>query len=297
MSDIPLLLFAYNRPVHLRRTLEGLAKNRVAAETDLWLFCDGPRNENDGEAVESTRAVARGARGFRSVRRVERERNLGLAASIRGGVDEALAEREAVVVMEDDLVAGPGFLEFITRCLVQYDGDGRLLSVAGYLPPRWRLRAPKNRPPVWLSPRFMSWGWGTWREAWTSVVWDRPERDGFATSEALQKDFAAACGDDTPGMLRATLEGRLDSWAIRFAYEHFRQGRRALLPGDSHLKPIGFDGSGMHCLPNPLRWFETTRHASASVDMPAHPESHPGMEAALIRFFNRHHRWVGRFVE
>lgn len=297
MSDIPLLLFAYNRPRHLRRTLKALAGNRGASDTDLVLYSDGPKNTRDAEKVRRVRAVAKEATGFRSVRRVERTENLGLAASIRRGVGEALEEAAAVTVMEDDLLTGPGFLEWMQRCLTQYAGDDRLLSVSGYLPPRWRLRAPGNRPPVWLSPRPMSWGWGTWREAWRSVAWDRAECEDFVNSPALQARFAEVCGADVPGMLRASVEGRLDSWAIRFAYEHARRGRYALLPGETCIKPIGFDGSGVHCRPNPLRWLETTRHAPRAPVLPERAEPHEGLRVALTGFFDRHHRWIGRFLE
>jgi hypothetical protein len=95
-------------------------------------------------------------------------------------------------------------------------------------------------------------------------------------------------------MLRETLEGRLDSWSVRFSYEHFRSGRYALLPGGSFLRPIGFDGSGLHCRPNPLRWLESLRHAPDGINWPESPELNVRMNQALKDSFSRHHRWAVR---
>ena len=35
----PVILFTYNRPEHTRRTIEALAKNELAQDTELFVFC------------------------------------------------------------------------------------------------------------------------------------------------------------------------------------------------------------------------------------------------------------------
>lgn len=37
-SLAPVILFTYNRPEHTKRTIEALAANELAAETDLYVF-------------------------------------------------------------------------------------------------------------------------------------------------------------------------------------------------------------------------------------------------------------------
>ena len=41
----PIAIFAFNRPDHLRRTLEALAANELTAESHVTFFYDGPRTE------------------------------------------------------------------------------------------------------------------------------------------------------------------------------------------------------------------------------------------------------------
>ena len=47
-------------------------------------------------------------------------------------------------------------------------------------------------------------------------------------------------------MLDAQLEGRIDSWAVRFTLHHFLHGLVSLTPVRSYVQNIGMDGSGTH---------------------------------------------------
>ena len=42
-STAPIIVFAYNRPDHLGRTLHALANNDLASESILYVYCDGAR--------------------------------------------------------------------------------------------------------------------------------------------------------------------------------------------------------------------------------------------------------------
>lgn len=48
----PIVLFAYNRPWHLRQTLEALRRNHLAESSRLIVYSDGPRNEWDRDLVK-----------------------------------------------------------------------------------------------------------------------------------------------------------------------------------------------------------------------------------------------------
>jgi len=39
----PIILFVYNRPWHTQQTVEALQKNELAAESELFIFADGPK--------------------------------------------------------------------------------------------------------------------------------------------------------------------------------------------------------------------------------------------------------------
>ena len=60
----PIVLFAYNRPWHLQRTVEAIRANELAANSRLIVHSDGPRNDRDRDAVNVFHRVNRGPERF-----------------------------------------------------------------------------------------------------------------------------------------------------------------------------------------------------------------------------------------
>ena len=52
----PIIVFAYNRPDHLKRTLTALTKNKEAKESDLFIFVDGPKSDTR-ESIKMKRCI------------------------------------------------------------------------------------------------------------------------------------------------------------------------------------------------------------------------------------------------
>ena len=242
MENTPVVLLAYNRPEALRRALAALAADDLAAGTDLFIRIDGPKTESDTEKVNAVREVARAASGFRSVDVQWETKNRGLASSVIIGVEHVLEVSGSVIVLEDDLVTHPGFLSFLNAGLERYRDVPEVFSVCGYSN---RVRRPSSYGyDAYFCPRSSSWGWATWRDRWQSVDWN-------PTPASLQKNalaFNRWGGSDCAKMLRDWMEGRNSSWAIRFCYSQFLQGKVSLFPTDSLVDPSGgFDGDGTHC--------------------------------------------------
>jgi hypothetical protein len=42
MNLAPIVLFVYNRPEHTKRTVEALQNNELVAQSDLYVFPNGP---------------------------------------------------------------------------------------------------------------------------------------------------------------------------------------------------------------------------------------------------------------
>lgn len=238
----PVVLIAYNRPDALKRALEALAADDLAAGTDLFIRIDGPKGPQDAGKVEAVRETARHARGFRSVDVAWAEENRGLAASVIAGVEHVLDFSETVIVVEDDLVVHPGFLTFLNNGLERYKDVPEVFSVCGYTND---VRIPAGYPyDAYFCTRSSSWGWATWRDRWQSVDWN-------PTPASLQKhafSFNRWGGSDCSSMLRKWMEGKNSSWAIRFCYSQFLQGRVSLFPTESLVDATaGFNGDGTHC--------------------------------------------------
>ena len=118
MADFaPIALFVYNRPEHTRRTIDALAANPLAIDSDLVIYADGPKSARDVALVHEVRQIANTVTGFRRVQVKPRERNAGLANSIIAGVSEICDGSGRVIVLEDDLIVAPQFLDFMNAGL------------------------------------------------------------------------------------------------------------------------------------------------------------------------------------
>ena len=125
-------MFTYNRPHHTFKTVEALKNNFLASESRLFIFSDGPKNNNSVLGVEKVRTYLKKIDGFKSIKIIERKKNLGLATSIIEGVTKIINEFGKIIVIEDDLVTSPFFLNYMNDALTIYKNDDQ---VAGYLYP------------------------------------------------------------------------------------------------------------------------------------------------------------------
>ena len=132
MFYAPIILFIYNRPDHTRQTLEALSANTLAQESDLFIFADGAKENATSvqlEKIRETREVARSKSWCKSVTVIESEKNKGLAASIISGVTEIANKYGKVIVLEDDIVTGKYFLEFMNDALEKYAGEKKVWHI------------------------------------------------------------------------------------------------------------------------------------------------------------------------
>lgn len=235
----PVALFAYNRPLHLKRTIESLQVNREAAKTDLHVFADGSRNDSDKVAVEAVRQYIRTITGFRSINVVEREYNFGLAKSIILGVSNICELAGRVIVLEDDLVVAPYFLKYMNDGLERYAKDERVASILGFSLPLAAIL-----PETYFVRGSDCYGWATWKRAW-----DLFEEDGQKLLDELKHKKLSEVLDmhgalDFTQMLKDQIDGNNNSWAIRWHVSMFLRNMLTLTPNKSLVINIGTDSSG-----------------------------------------------------
>ena len=241
MKTAPIVLFCFNRPEHLKKTVEALQQNALAAVSTLYVFSDGPRNQSDMSKVAAVRDYLVTLSGFREIHFVEKQENVGLANSVISGVTEVLQKHGRVIVMEDDLVCTNDFLDYMNKMLVEYKDAPSVFSVTGYLFP---IEVPKTyQLDICSLPRASSWGWGTWLNRWEKANFNVPDFSEFMQNSMAKKGFMQG-GEDMLAMLVKQRLGLIDSWAIRWCYTHFKYQANCLYPVRSKIHSIGTDGRG-----------------------------------------------------
>ncbi len=244
MEFAPIVLFVYDRPEHTRKTVEALKNNSLASESELFIFSDASKNEESLENVKKVREYIKTISGFKSVSIKESVKNKGLANSIISGVTEIIDEYGKIIVLEDDLITSVNFLEYMNGALNFYEENRKIWSISAYNLP---IEIPENyNKEIYLSPRACSWGWATWKDRWGKNDWEVGDYSQFISDKKQQKLFNRG-GNDMVDMLKDQMEGKIDSWAIRWCYSQFKDESYCIYPVVSKVQNIGMDGTGVHC--------------------------------------------------
>lgn len=249
MTLAPIIIFAYDRPEHLRRTIEALAENVYATDSTLYIFCDGPKagaTEERELHIKQVRDVAHAANGFKEIHMVEAKANKGLANSIIGGVTDVIAKHGRAIVLEDDLLTSPYFLKYMNEGLERYDSRKSVFTICANRPLVNKMAIPTDYEyDVFVSQRSMSTGWATWADRWLQVDWSL----GYLPSllkDPNQIDALNRAGKDLLDMLQLQRDHKIDSWAVQYGYAHFANHAVAIMPCVPYVDNIGFDGTGIH---------------------------------------------------
>lgn len=238
----PIVLFVYNRPDHVCRGVKSLQANYLARESDLFIFSDAPKTDGDREDVAEVRQFIHRIDGFRSVTIIERDENWGLARSIIDGVTTMTNRYGRVIVLEDDLVLSPHFLRFMNEALEMYKDE----EYVGHIQACDFTKDP-SLPDTFLIKWTGSWGWATWQRAWKYFNPDGQQLLDELEKRKLTREFDFNGKYGFTRMLRRQIEGKNNSWAIRWNASLFLNNILSLNVGKSLVSNEGFDGSGTNC--------------------------------------------------
>lgn len=242
MNCAPILLFTYNRLSHTMRCVEALKNNGLSANSPLYIYSDAAKDSMQGQAVEEVRGYLHTITGFKSVTIIEREFNWGLANNVIDGVTAMTKKYGRVIVIEDDLVVAPYFLQFMNDALEVYKDETKV----GHIQACDFTQDP-SLPDTFLIKWTGSWGWATWERAWKLF---NPNGEELLKELKRRKLTHAFDFDGKYGftrMLRRQVEGKNNSWAIRWNASLFLQDVLSLNVGRSLVQNEGFDGTGTNC--------------------------------------------------
>lgn len=242
----PVVLFVYNRPYHTEQVLRALMKNRLASESMLYIFSDGPVNGATAEQVgkiEDVRKLIRSKQWCKEVIISESSFNKGLADSIVSGVTEIIEKHHKAIILEDDVVTSVGFLQYINDALDFYENKEKVMHVSGYMYPHEK-KLPET---FFLNVPYPGGGWATWQRAWKYYINDAEYLYNYFNSASGWWKFNKFGGDLLQKQLIRNRTGEMKTWFIKWHATLLIHHGLTLYPGISLSNNIGFDDSGSHC--------------------------------------------------
>ena len=279
----PIALFVYNRPQHTRRTVAALQRNGLAAASDLYIFSDAAKSADQEDAVAEVRRLVATIQGFRSVIVCERSQNLGLAQSIIGGVTALCREHGRVIVLEDDIVVAPHFLQFMNQALEIYADRERIMHISGYMFPIRR----RGLPETFFYRPTSCWGWATWQRAWQFFEKDIASLDRRMAPQQRQR-FNLDGAHDFWAQVEGNRSGAMTTWAIFWYASVFLRDGLCLHPARSLVQNIGHDGSGIHC--GSERHFDTEMASEPVTHFAAELAENPLVLRRMRAYYRKHSR-------
>ncbi|MDC1387034.1 glycosyltransferase [Candidatus Thioglobus sp.] len=244
MSDFaPIVLFVYNRLKHTKSTVKALQKNIYASKSELFIFSDAPKNNENKAEVELVRSYLKDISGFKNVSIVERNSNFGLSKSIESGVTEVIDNYGKAIILEDDIVTAPYFLRYMNESLDLYEFDSSVANISGYTIPN-----NGELPETWFSKGANSWGWGTWKESWNLYTPDPQIIFNQLKSSGKMEELDNYIDVDFTQLFEDYIDNKISAWDIVWTSICFMNNKYTLYPKESLVLNIGNDGSGTNCI-------------------------------------------------
>lgn len=237
----PIVLFVYNRAHHTAQTIAALQVNPLAQQSDLIIYADGPKKPEHADDIRKVRSLISDIKGFKTVEIRASEHNKGLAKSITEGVTQVVNQYGKIIVLEDDIVVSPTFLNYMNGALDHYQDNHKVWHVAGWNYPI-ELNTEKD---VYFYRLMQCWGWATWADRWAHFEKDV---DGLLAScdKPMRKRFNIDGYDRIWNQVVASKKGKINTWAVFWYATIFKKNGLCLCPSKSFVKNVGH-GDGEHC--------------------------------------------------
>lgn len=253
MQHSPVAIFVYNRADNTRRTLEHLIRNTQAADTDVYAFSDGGKDNQSWEKVNEVRSLLHDVKkeaernhSFKSFTLIERPANIYLERNIIEGIGYVLERHDTIIVLEDDICTSPFYLEYMNTAFGLYRHEPKVMHVAGFTNLDLLNEHPElvaGNEEVYFTPHVSGWGWGTWRDRWqTHFRHYQSEKEALDGMSAADMD-AMQYGGVFP-CLRSLKKNPIP-WDICWEIAIYKAGGLCVTPIHTMVRNIGLK-NGTH---------------------------------------------------
>lgn len=245
MKPAPIILFAFKRPEHTLKVLQALSQNTLAAESELYIYCDGPKinaSPEDVNGIERTRKIVRSRKWCGKVNIIEHKANMGLEKAIITGVTEVINKHGDAIVLEDDIVPSLYFLQFMNDALDVYRNEKKVMSIGALN----FFATDDGVEDTFFAPIPDCWGWATWADRWVHFEGNAQKLLNRLNDKGLTDRFNLNGAYNFEQMLIEQIKGTISSWAIRWQALAYIDDKLTLYPKHSVTMNIGFDELGTH---------------------------------------------------
>lgn len=250
-NNVSVLLLFFIRPDTLEKVFASVSE---AKPNKVFLFQDGPRNENDLEKIMACREIVEKIDWDCEVYRYYSETNLGCDNSQYVALKWAFEKTESLILLEDDCVPSQSFYPFCEKLLEKYKDDKRIHMICG-MNHSGDYSSQVNEDYL-FSKTPTIWGWATWKRAWEN--WDLSFAyldDPQMTERILENISPKKWAEFQISRARKTQKvydetGRVSSFELLNAMAMHLQSAYAIIPAKNMVSNVGISEGSVHNVSN-----------------------------------------------
>ena len=256
--SVPIVLFVYNRPNHLKQTLNSLKKEKKLSK--IYFFIDGPKKNADKRQLNKIKKCIEIVNRVNWVKKetIIQKLNIGLKNTLLISSKHTFEKRNHnfVIFLEDDNIILPGFYKYMKLSSRKYALEKKIFSVTGY---NFYLDEDKYKSIIG-DHFFLSYGntWtlGIWKRSWK--LWKKEIIN--LSGSPKKKIFKKIIESKNYLLYDALLEGYIkkNNAGSTYIYTIWKYNKLTIFPKFPLVNNIGMDGSGENCI-STSKFFNKTR--------------------------------------
>lgn len=237
----PILILAFNRPAFCEQVISAI---RPSQPTQVFLAVDGPRPEHpsDLENCKKTRSLASTIDWPCEVKTFFRKTNRGCKYAPPEAITWFFSHVTYGIILEDDCVPSPDFLNFASELLKRYDNTEEIGMISGNN--HFGFQTDKTTS-YHFSRGATIWGWATWKRAWSCYDVDmKPylkDPDAVRQSLGSSEKVRAYCWR----YVEAVLNG-MDTWDVQWSVALNANQLLTIRPKCNLVSNSGFTTNSTH---------------------------------------------------
>lgn len=235
--EVPVIFIFFNRKQVTMETLEAISKVKPKK---LYLVSDGAREnkENEAKVVADLRNdVEKRIDWECEINKNYAESNMGCKQRVASGISWVFSQEEMAIIVEDDVVALPGFFYFCEELLIKYKDDGRIYCISGH-----KVYDDYEIENSYIFSRHPNiWGWATWRRAWNQYNDDIEDWNKIKQSNVIENFYNNKVAKIYKKLLEKAYTGEVDTWDYIWTADVVKNNGLGIVPKTNLIKNIGFN--------------------------------------------------------
>ncbi len=279
--NTPVLLLIFNRPDVTQKVFDQI---KVIKPKHLYVAADGPRPNREDDIIKckQTRQIIDQIDWPCELKTLFRDENLGCGFAVCSAISWFFDQVEAGIVLEDDCQPDISFFPYCSELLEKYKDEETIYLISGT---NVQNGIKRGEASYYFSNYTITWGWASWRRAWSHFNYDIPEFNESINAGDLDHVFLTKSEKSywRKKLLEAEL-GKKTIWDYQWYFAVWKNKGIGITSNVNLITNIGFRNNAVHdFLKDSIR--EPTRTYPISFPL-VHPKIKVDRNADHFTFIN-----------